>query len=170
MPNYKLVKIYDEEDKNKIEKSLKVEPINISENIVMIGYSPSTLPYFRINSFILKEDMDHVIIYSETFFKIIKFFLEKKIKINKIKLLEIQEDIEERIDLSLNSLKYTDQTSVDNIFKLLDLYIPKLNIDIQYLKIESENLEEIIIYNNGVISLEDEKCIEVLREALCYGL
>lgn len=170
MPNYKLVKIYDENDKEKIRKNLKVDPIDITENIIMLKYSSSILPYFKINNFMLKEDMDHVIIYSETFLKIIKFFLDKKIKINEIKLLEIQEDIEERIELSLNKIDFSNQTTIDEVLKLLEFYIPKSNIDVQYLKIEINLVKEIIIYNNGVISLDTDDEIEQLKDALCYGL
>ncbi len=170
MPNYKLVKIYDENDKEKIRKNLKVDPIDITDNIIMLKYSSSILPYFKINNFMLKEDMDHVIIYSETFLKIIKFFLDKKIKINEIKLLEIQEDIEERIELSLNKIDFSNQTTIDEVLKLLEFYIPKSNIDVQYLKIEINLVKEIIIYNNGVISLDTDDEIEQLKDALCYGL
>lgn len=170
MPNYKLVKIYDENDKEKIRKNLKVDPIDITENIIMLKYSSSILPYFKINNFMLKEDMDHVIIYSETFLKIIKFFLDKKIRINEIKLLEIQEDIEERIELSLNKIDFSNQTTIDEVLKLLEFYIPKSNIDVQYLKIEINLVKEIIIYNNGVISLDTDDEIEQLKDALCYGL
>lgn len=170
MPNYKLVKIYDENDKEKIRKNLKVDPIDITENIIMLKYSSSILPYFKINNFMLKEDMDHVIIYSETFLKIVKFFLDKKIRINEIKLLEIQEDIEERIELSLNKIDFSNQTTIDEVLKLLEFYIPKSNIDVQYLKIEINLVKEIIIYNNGVISLDTDDEIEQLKDALCYGL
>lgn len=170
MPNYKLVKIYDENDKEKIRKNLKVDPIDITENIIMLKYSSSILPYFKINNFMLKEDMDHVIIYSETFLKIIKFFLDKKIKINEIKLLEIQEDIEERIEFFLNKIDFSNQTTIDEVLKLLEFYIPKSNIDVQYLKIEINLVKEIIIYNNGVISLDTDDEIEQLKDALCYGL
>lgn len=169
MANYKLVKIYEEEDKIKIKNMLKTEPIEIKENIVMIKYGPTTLPYFKINKFILKEDMDHVILYADIFLKFIKFFLTKNIKIKKIRLLEIQSDIEERIDILLNELNFDNKNSIEDILKILENYIPKGNIDIEYLKIKTEIGDEIILYNNGVLSSEGEET-DFLVGVLCFGL
>lgn len=169
MANYKLVKIYEEEDKNRIKNILGVTPINIAEKVIMIKYGLS-LPYFRINGFMLKEDMDHVILYSENFFKLIKCFLEKKIKIKQIKLLDIQDDIEERIDESLNELDFNKSETIESLLKILEKHIPQSNIDIQYLKIELSNKDEIIIYNNGVLTGDQEDSVLSIRNDLCCGL
>lgn len=168
VPNYKLIKIYSEEDKAQIKNFLKVEPIEITENIIMIKYGLS-LPYFKINKFILKENMDHVILYSEIFFKLIKCFLDKKTKIIKIKLSDAQDDIEERIDEALNKLDFEEEESIENLLKILDKHIPESNIDIQYLKVDLDN-DEIIIYNNGVLTDDTEDSVLSIKDILCCGL
>lgn len=165
MLSYKLIKIYDDEDQNKIQEKLKVSPIKITQNIVAVRYGTPNLPYFVINSFILRENMDHVILYSNIFLKLLNIMTEYKYTILKIKLLDIQEQIEGLID---DLLKYDNLKELNN---LLEKYIPQRNIDIQFIQIRDTSGQETLLYNNGVISTEinDDKLGE-LKEILCSGL
>ena len=164
MESYKLIKIYADEDIEKIESILNVKPIEIKKNIMAIKYGLS-LPYFLINNFILKENMDHVILYSNIFLSFIRFVLENDtFSLLEIKLLEMQKEIEELLN------EYISAEQEDVFISLLEKYIPQKNIDIQFIKIKNTESQEIIIYNNGVITIMENNKFESIKGMLCSGI
>lgn len=164
MENYKLIKIYGDEDIEKIKNILKVEPIEIRKNIVAINCG-IFLPYFLINNFIFKENMDHVILYSNIFLNFIYFILENStFTLLEIKLVEMQTEIEELIN------KYIAQNQKDNLISLLGKYILQKNIDVKFIKVKDDGSQEIIIYSNGVINIMGNNKFESIKGMLCSGI
>lgn len=81
MDKYILLKIYSEEDKNKIKEQLNYVPYQIKEDLVLIRYDISN--YF-IKSFVLKNNLDYFILNKDVLLNILKIdcITDVYIKIN----------------------------------------------------------------------------------------